>query len=73
MTVVQHTHTPAINILQEATQVVQHYHTANVSQWACDVCGSLHSGISPASCDTCGASDTFTKLQQRSTEIGSRW
>ena len=74
--IAQRTLTTTNTILHEAAKVLNQYHASRVSsasQWACENCGMLHHGSFPDSCDSCGVSDTFTKLQNERTEIGSRW
>ena len=63
------------NALQEAAQIVQRYEATHseVQHWACDVCGMVHSGSVPTSCDSCGVTDAFSPLQNVRNEIGSRW
>ncbi|GAC1423943.1 MAG: hypothetical protein NVS4B1_32880 [Ktedonobacteraceae bacterium] len=63
------------NALQEATQIVQRYEGkySGVQRWACEVCGMLHTGAIPTSCDSCGVADAFILQQDIRKEIGSRW
>ena len=63
------------NVLQEAAQIVQQYEGvhSSVQQWACDVCGMVHSGSVPTACDSCGVTNAFTPQQNLRNEIGSRW
>lgn len=63
------------NALQEATQIVKRYegmHT-DVQHWSCEVCGMVHSGSMPSSCDSCGVTNAFISQQKMRNEIGSRW
>ena len=71
--IAQRTFTTKSNILHEAAQVVEQHSWSDTAHWACEVCGMLHTGSSPDSCESCGATDTFTALEDESTEIGSRW
>jgi len=61
--------------LQEATDVLNRYQssTPKVQRWSCEVCGMIHSGAEPSSCDSCGAADVFASQQDMRNEIGSRW
>ena len=63
------------NALQEAAQIVQRYEGmhSEVQQWACEVCGMVHSGSVPTSCDSCGVTGAFISQQDMRNEIGSRW
>ncbi len=42
-------------------------------RWTCETCGMLHTGPLPTSCDSCGASNSFTHQPNFRTEINSRW
>ncbi len=63
------------NALQEATQIVQRYEGMHlgVQHWACEVCGMVHNGSAPTSCDSCGVANAFIPQQDVRKEIGSRW
>ncbi len=63
------------NALQEAMQIVKRYEGMHlgVQRWACDVCGMVHSGSMPISCESCGVTNAFTPQQEMHNEIGSRW
>ncbi len=61
--------------MQEATQIVERYELARsgVQRWACEVCGMVHSGSVPTSCDSCGVTSAFTRQEETHSEIGVRW
>lgn len=63
------------NALQEATQIVRRYQGmhAGVQHWTCEVCGMIHTGSVPTSCDSCGVVNAFMPQQEMRNEIGSRW
>lgn len=62
------------NALQEATAIVRDHEVKGAmhSRWTCEVCGMLHGGAEPTSCDTCGAS-TFAPALYVRREIGHSW
>jgi rubrerythrin len=41
-------------------------------RWTCEVCGMLHTEVSPAACDSCGAS-SFAPQTNTHLEMHSRW
>ncbi len=63
------------NALREAAQVVQRYEgmRSAVQHWACEVCGMVHTGSIPTSCDSCGVTNAFSPRPDVRNEIGSRW
>ncbi len=63
------------NALQEAVQIVQRFEGmhSGVQHWTCEVCGMVHNGSVPTSCDSCGVTDAFALQQDIRHEIGSRW
>ncbi|GAC1391336.1 MAG: hypothetical protein NVSMB38_11450 [Ktedonobacteraceae bacterium] len=63
------------NAIQEATQIVKRYNLTrpSVQQWICEVCGMVHSGSAPTTCDSCGITNAFIQQQEIRNEIGSRW
>jgi rubrerythrin len=71
--IAQRTFTTTSNILQEAAQVLDEHQMADTSHWVCEVCGMLHAGSPPASCESCGSSDAFAEMHDERTEIGNRW
>ena len=62
------------NAIQEATQIVKRYELvqSGTQRWACEVCGMVHSGPTPTTCDSCGTSN-FVQEDKTSSEIGTRW
>jgi len=71
--IAQRTFAPKNDILQEVAQVLDEHQMMDTSHWACEVCGMLHTGSSPDSCESCGSSDAFAEMHDEHTEIGSRW
>lgn len=63
------------NALQEAMQIAQRYEAMNtaVQRWVCEVCGMVHTGSLPTSCDGCGVANAFVPQQEMHNEIGRRW
>jgi len=63
------------NAIQEATQIVKRYESAQsgVQRWTCEVCGMVHSDSAPTACDSCGVTNAFIQQEEKHSEIGTRW
>jgi rubrerythrin len=44
----------------------------SLSRWDCDVCGMIHTGQMPLTCDSCG-SELLTQQDDSHREMNSRW
>ena len=44
----------------------------NLSRWDCDVCGMIHMGQMPLTCDSCG-SELLTHQSNVHAEINNHW
>lgn len=42
-------------------------------RWVCEVCGMIHTGSLPASCDSCGSTTSLAPLSHFRYEMNSRW
>lgn len=42
------------------------------SRWDCDICGMIHTGPTPLTCDSCG-SELLTQQDVAPIEMNSRW
>ena len=41
--------------------------------WTCEICGMIHAGTTPGTCDSCGSSEALVLQQDTRPETNSRW
>ena len=61
--------------IQEATRVLEQHRLskATMQRWVCEVCGMIHIGSAPETCDSCGKYASLVPQTDFRTEISSRW
>lgn len=61
--------------VQEAMRVLEQHQAKKtaVRRWVCEVCGMIHTGSAPETCDSCGNDSSLVQLTDFRREIGSRW
>jgi rubrerythrin len=66
----------SIDVQQEGAmrtiQAMLNQRSEALSRWDCDVCGMIHTGQMPLTCDSCG-SELLTQQDDSHREMNSRW
>jgi rubrerythrin len=78
---VQRTKTTSIEAIsdlaavQEAMRVLEQHQAKKTAaqRWVCEVCGMIHTGSAPETCNSCGNDSSLVQLTDFRREIGSRW
>ena len=42
-------------------------------RWICEICGMVHAGSAPSTCESCGGSVALAHQDDICREMGSRW
>jgi rubrerythrin len=59
--------------VQAAVELLTSKKAPTAQRWACEVCGMLHTGSRPTSCESCGATTSFTHEFYSPRTLNSRW
>lgn len=59
--------------VQAAVELLTSKKAPTPQRWACEVCGMIHTGSRPTSCESCGASECFTDQFFSPQIFNSRW
>ncbi len=61
-------------VVEEATEILrqQQVKKIRVQRWVCEVCGMIHTGTPPSTCDSCGASHALVRQTDFKREIHRR-
>lgn len=73
----EHTTYNAVEMNEEGTvqavlALLNQRQAARVPRWVCDVCGMIHTGVTPLACDSCG-SECLTQQADLHREMNHRW
>lgn len=59
--------------VRAAVKLLTSNSSAMAHRWTCEVCGMIHTGSLPTSCDSCGAVGSLVHQPNFRREINSRW
>jgi rubrerythrin len=58
--------------VQAAIKLLTRSRAVIVQRWVCEVCGMVHTGAPPTSCDSCGKEGSLVHQPDIRTELSSR-
>lgn len=73
----EHTTSNAIEINEEGTvqavlALLSQRQVTRIPRWVCDVCGMIHIGSTPLTCESCG-SECLTQQADTHCEMNNHW
>ena len=59
--------------VQAAVSLLTRRPTTIFYRWICECCGMVHTGSTPAQCESCGKEVTLARASDLPREMGTRW
>lgn len=59
--------------VQAAMELLSRRPTLFSYRWVCEICGMIHAGSTPSSCESCGGPVSLAHPNDIPREMGSRW